>query len=295
MEAEWTLGYIGTLLDGKIFGNGDHFISSLAIDSRTVSNSESTLFVALRGEQHDGHDYIRELYARGIRAFLVSHKPAYEAYPEAGFCLVENTLSGLQELATEWRSRYEGEVVAITGSNGKTIVKEWIYQCMSNYVSVHRSPKSYNSQVGVPLSVWMIREHHKIAVIEAGISRPGEMEKLQAIIKPRIGIFTNLGGSHQENFPDLETKLREKLKLFQGCTKIIFRGDAKPGSLALRKHMEKLGSQLVDWSLSGDARYSYQILNRTSTQTDMQVSFLGKKAGFNSFISDGNPLMLPRK
>jgi len=286
MEPQWTLSYIGTLLGGKIIGNGVHPISDLAIDSRTVSDSESTLFVALRGEQHDGHDYIGELYARGIRAFLVSQQPAHEAYPEAGFCLVKNTLSGLQELATEWRNKYEGEVLAITGSNGKTIVKEWIYQCMSDYLTVHRSPKSYNSQVGVPLSVWMIREHHNIAVIEAGISHPGEMEKLQSIIKPRIGIFTNLGGSHQENFPDMETKLREKLKLFQGCTKIIFRGDAMVGTLALRSYIEKLGSQLVDWSLSGDAKYSYRILKRNSSQAEMQVSFQGKKAGFKLPFGD---------
>lgn len=286
MGPQWTLSYIGTILDGKIFGKGEVLFSELAIDSRTVSSIESTLFIALRGEQHDGHDYIRELYARGIRAFLVSKQLSFEAFPEAGFCLVENTLSGLQELATAWRGRYAGEVVAITGSNGKTIVKEWIYQCMSDLLSVHRSPKSYNSQVGVPLSVWMIQEHHDLAVIEAGISRPNEMQKLHSIIKPQIGIFTNLGDSHQENFPDFETKLSEKLKLFQGCTKLIYRADTKVGTKTLGFYMEHLGAQIVDWSLSGDAKYSYRILKRSPSQTELQLAFPGMETTFRLPFGD---------
>ncbi|MEN8203986.1 MAG: bifunctional UDP-N-acetylmuramoyl-tripeptide:D-alanyl-D-alanine ligase/alanine racemase [Bacteroidota bacterium] len=286
MGPRWKLSYIGKVLNGKILGEEDTLITALAIDSRTVSSSEATLFIALRGERHDGHDYIRDLYERGIRAFLVSQQPAYEDFPEAGFCLVNDTLSGLQELAAAWRSRYRGEVVAITGSNGKTIVKEWIYQCMSTSLSVHRSPKSYNSQVGVPLSVWMIQEDHDLAVIEAGISRPGEMEKLQSIIKPELGIFTNLGGSHQENFPDLETKLSEKLKLFQGCERIICRADATVGGLSLLAYMEKLGGQIVDWSLSGKAKYAYRILNRSASQTDIQVSYLGKETAFHLPFGD---------
>jgi len=286
MEARWTLGHIGKVLHGKTLGKEDAVITLLAIDSRTVSSSDETLFIALRGIQHDGHDYIRDLYERGIRAFLVSQLPDYKDFPEAGFCLVKDTLSALQELATAWRNRYGGEVVAITGSNGKTIVKEWIYQCMSTSLSVHRSPKSYNSQVGVPLSVWMIQEDHDLAVIEAGISRPGEMEQLHSIIRPETGIFTNLGGSHQENFPDIETKLTEKLKLFQDCERIIFRADARVEGLSLQPFMEQLGVQLVDWSLSGDARYRYRILKRSPSRTEMQVSFPGQDRSFHLPFGD---------
>jgi len=286
MGPHWTLNYIGRILNGKIFGRGDIRIATLATDSRTVLFSESTLFIALIGEQHDGHDYIRELYERGIRTFLVSREPAYQLFPEAGFCLIGDTLSGLQELAGEWRNRYKGEVVAITGSNGKTIVKEWIYQCMSEIKSVHRSPKSYNSQVGVPLSLWMIQEHHDLAVIEAGISLPGEMDKLHSIIRPQIGIFTNLGGSHQENFPDLEAKLSEKLILFKGCTKIICRADAMVGSFSLRSRIEKLGAKIVDWSLSGDAEYSYRIKKKNSSLTEMTILFQGKETGFSLPFGD---------
>lgn len=273
MGPHWTLNYIGKVLKGKILGKGDAVICSLAIDSRTVSSSENTLFIALRGEQHNGHDYIKDLYERGIRAFMVSQQPDFKEFPEAGFCLVKDTLSGLQDLATEWRSRYKGEVVAITGSNGKTIVKEWMYQCMSNSQSVHRSPKSYNSQVGVPLSVWMIQEDNDLAVIEAGISHPGEMQQLHSIIRPDIGIFTNLGGSHQENFPDLETKLKEKLRLFQDCAKIIYRADDQEDNLSLRPFMEQLSGQLVDWSLSGNAKFSYRIISRSSSQSEMKLTF----------------------
>jgi len=286
MGSRWTLKQIGVLLKGKILGMENIPVSTLAIDSRTVSSTRETLFVALRGDQHDGHDYIRDLYERGIRAFLVSKQPDYENYPEAGFCVVKDTLKGLHELATEWRNRYKGEVVAITGSNGKTIVKEWIYQCMSASLRVHRSPKSYNSQVGVPLSVWMIQEDHDLAVIEAGISRPGEMEKLQSIIRPQLGIFTNLGGSHQENFPDLETKLSEKLKLFEGCSKIICRADAMVGSIPLRTYMEKLGIPLVYWSLSGNAKYSYRILKRDSSKTEIQLLLPGKETVFHLPFGD---------
>ncbi len=158
MEFELTLNEIATLLNGSLHGEEIIPIKSLAIDSRTLAPSNSTLFVALVGDQHDGHDYIEELYGRGIRAFLVSQLPEISSFPGAGFCLVENTLEGLQELASVRRESFEGTVAAIAGSNGKTIVKEWIFQCLNDPFSVHRSPKSYNSQVGVPLSVWMMGE-----------------------------------------------------------------------------------------------------------------------------------------
>jgi alanine racemase len=289
MGLRWTINYIGEVLHGKVLGAGDVVINSMAIDSRTVSSADETLFIALKGDQHDGHEFITDLYEKGIRAFLVSQLPDYDNFPEAGFCLVQDTLSGLQELASEWRSKYGGEVLAITGSNGKTIVKEWIFQCLSAFLSLHRSPKSYNSQVGVPLSVLMIQEENDLAIIEAGISHPGEMEKLQSIIQPEAGIFTNLGGSHQENFPDLKTKLTEKLKLFKGCSKIIYRSDARPDGLSLKPFMEELGAKPVDWSLSDRACYSYDLRKRGSSHTEMQLSFQGQHLDFRlPFIDDAS-------
>jgi len=286
MGFELTLSEIGNLIDGTIEGEGAHSVIELAIDSRTSAPSANTLFVALTGEQHDGHDYIAELYNRGIRAFLVSALPLVSSYPGAGFCLVKDTLLALQSLAGARRRVFKGTVAAISGSNGKTIVKEWIYQCLNDLYRVHRSPKSYNSQVGVPLSVWMTGDTHDLAVIEAGISRRGEMEKLQKIIQPQIGLFTNLGGAHQENFQNLEEKLREKLVLFQNCSKVIFRSDQKVGSLSLSSFMNELQISGVDWSLGGKATYQYMERNRSRSQTSLTVVLPDGQIGFDLPFGD---------
>ncbi|RLD26514.1 MAG: bifunctional UDP-N-acetylmuramoyl-tripeptide:D-alanyl-D-alanine ligase/alanine racemase, partial [Bacteroidetes bacterium] len=257
MGYELTLTEIGNLIGGTVEGQGSVPVLDLAIDSRNSASSDSTMFVALIGEQHDGHDYISELYGRGIRAFLVSQLPPVSSYPGAGFCVLVDTLVGLQDLASARRKAFKGIVAAIAGSNAKTIVKEWIFQCLNDPFRVHRSPKSYNSQVGVPLSVWMINEHNDLAVIEAGISRAGEMKKLQSIIQPQIGLFTNLGSAHQKNFESLAQILRVKLQLYQGCDKVIFRSDQIVGSRPLSLFMNELEINVIDWSLSGKATYQY--------------------------------------
>jgi alanine racemase len=256
MGREWTFRDVCFAAQGELHGNPEVPVSTLAFDSRRLIPTPSTLFVALPGNQHDGHRYIDELYGQGIRAFLVSRLPEPDRCPEAGFCLVGDTLEGLQKLAAERRSRFPGQVAAITGSNGKTIVKEWIYQLMSGPFQLHRSPKSFNSQLGVSLSVWMIGDHHDLAVIEAGISQPGEMERLERIISPSIGLFTNLGTAHQENFDSIEEKLQEKLKLFRHCRKVIFRMDQEGNGLST--HMKGTGAVLVSWCLAGDATYIYR-------------------------------------
>jgi len=273
MILEWTLEILAPHLHGTIYGKGDLPVSRLSIDSRVLTRSTETLFVALTGEQHDGHNYISELYRHGIRSFLVSTLPDYQSFPEAGFCHVENTLAGLQALAKLKRLQFEGEVLAITGSNGKTIIKEWIHQCLGESTRMHRSPKSYNSQVGVPLSVWGVDTSHEMALIEAGISRPGEMEKLYKIIQPDTGIFTNLGTAHQEHFSSQEEKLVEKLLLFQACKKVICRADIKLGSRTLLSYLEKLKAEIVDWSLEGEARYMYRISGQTPFQTTVHLRY----------------------
>ncbi|MCK5066244.1 MAG: bifunctional UDP-N-acetylmuramoyl-tripeptide:D-alanyl-D-alanine ligase/alanine racemase [Bacteroidales bacterium] len=286
MKSDWTLNEIGAEINGTIVGRGDTKISSLATDSRTVASCRETLFIALVGGQHDGHNYIGELYERGIRTFLVSSTPDCKEYPEAGFCLVENTLDGLQAMASARRLQFAGEVVAITGSNGKTIVKEWIHQCVGDSIRTHRSPKSYNSQVGVPLSVWGIGPGHELAVIEAGISQPGEMEKLQAIIKPDTGIFTNMGTAHQEHFLSLDEKTREKAKLFSGCKKVICRSDSFVNGTPLVNYLEDPESEIVDWSLEGEARYSFMITGRNHTQTLIETTIGGQTLKFTVPFGD---------
>ena len=286
MKSNWSLHELSSLLKGKVYGRSNLSVSIISIDSRTLTPREETLFVALTGERHNGHNYIAELYRRGIRAFLVSTLPDCEDFPEAGFCHVADTLSGLQEIARARRLAFEGEVLAIAGSNGKTIVKEWIHQCLGETIRIHRSPKSYNSQVGVPLSVWGLNEEHQLAVIEAGISHPGEMEKLHRVIQPDTGIFTHLGSAHQEHFESLELKLKEKLKLFRGCRKVICRADITVDSKPLRAYMGDLHTEIVDWSIKGEARYQYKIGRQTSSQTSVEAILPERRTGFVLPFSD---------
>ena len=286
MKPDWTLEKLGSLLNGKVYGRNDLPLNTLSIDSRTLTPSGETLFVALSGEQHDGHNYIGDLYRRGIRTFLVSTLPDYRKFPEAGFCQVANTLTGLQEIASASRQLFDGEILAITGSNGKTIVKEWIHQCLGDTIRIHRSPKSYNSQVGVPLSIWGIKPAHQLAVIEAGISRPGEMKKLHQVIQPDTGIFTHLGSAHQKHFESMEVKLKEKLKLFKGCKSVICRADITVDSKPLRSYLEDLQAEIVDWSMEGEARYQYRVNGRTSSQTSMEATVHGDKTNFKLPFSD---------
>jgi len=281
-----TLDEIGRLIKGAVYGEGNIQVTTLAIDSRTIAPSNTTLFIALAGDQHDGHDYIGELYGIGIRTFLVSRLPELSSFPGAGFCQVEDSLLGLQEVASLRRLRFEGTVAAIAGSNGKTIVKEWIFQCLNDPFSVHRSPKSYNSQVGVPLSVWMMGEHHNLAVIEAGISQPGEMSKLRDIIKPHIGLFTNLGSAHQENFKTLEEKLGEKLLLFRNCDKVICCADQVVGSRPLLSFMEDLKAKVIDWSLERKATYQYVIEKRLQSHTTLTAMLPEGQVNFTLPFSD---------
>ncbi len=203
-------------------GCEDAVINWLLIDSRSLCFPEETLFFALKTQKNDGHKYIDELYRRGVRNFVVSEIPfEMESYKLCNFLVVNDTLEALQTLAAHNRQQYDIPVISITGSNGKTTVKEWLYQLLSPDFNVCRSPRSYNSQYGVPLSLWLIEGHHDLAIIEAGISHVGEMEKLERIIRPTIGVFTNIGQAHQENFGSIEEKRNEKMKLFRNCEKVV--------------------------------------------------------------------------
>ena len=202
--------------------NPEIFISSVAIDSRTIFDPESSLFFALKTERNDGHRYIADLVHSGVRAFVVSsYSEEFLKYTNCGFVVVADTLKALQKLAAWNRSQFDIPVLGITGSNGKTIVKEWLFELLHKR-AVIRSPKSYNSQVGVPLSVWNLNADYELAIFEAGISKPGEMQHLQEIIRPSIGILTNIGEAHQENFRTKREKLEEKLKLFASCNTLIY-------------------------------------------------------------------------
>ena len=179
------------ILGGKFIGsNSEALIKYLLIDSRKILHPVASIYFALTGERHDGHDYIAELYDKGVRNFVISI-PAKNAvsFPDANFIKVKDTTEALQKLAAVHRQKVEIPVIAITGSNGKTMVKEWLGQLLHADWNLAKSPKSFNSQVGVPLSIWQLNLEHTLGLFEAGISRPGEMEKLQKIIKPTIGLI----------------------------------------------------------------------------------------------------------
>lgn len=211
---------------GGEFSGCDTEVRSVTADSRRgLGMDDAPLFVAMRGRNHDGHDFIRDMYSRGVRGFLVEDDVSAGEFPGAGFVRVERSLAGLQALAEHYRKSFRGIMVGITGSTGKTEVKEWIARLVPAEKRVFRSPRSYNSQLGVPLSILMMTGDEDIALIEAGISRPGEMERLASIIRPQIGIFTSLGPEHGENFRSDEHKIREKSSLFAGCSVIVWHDD----------------------------------------------------------------------
>lgn len=247
---DYTLSQLTEIVNGELIGNPEsgRLIEYILLDSRQVIYPASSLFIALKGRHSDGHEFLRASYDNGVRSFLVNRLPDDEgAYPQACFIRVKDTKNAFHEIAAFHRRRFHLEVVGITGSNGKTIVKEWLHQLLSEDYSIVRSPRSYNSQTGVPLSVLQINEGHQIGLFEAGISQPGEMEKLEKIIKPDVGILTNIGEAHSEGFASLNQKLTEKLKLFTSANTIIYRKDNYLLDEQVKHFQNK--KQLFSWSL----------------------------------------------
>lgn len=245
---------VATLIGARRVGTADTTIGWLLTDSRSLCFPEHTLFFALRTASGDGHRYIDELYRRGVRAFVVDTLPAHPAL-DANYLVVPSPLAALQRLAERHRDEFSIPVVGITGSNGKTWVKEWLYQLLLPSPGVTRSPRSYNSQIGVPLSVWLLSEHSRVALFEAGISQPGEMQRLADIIQPTVGVFTSLGTAHQEHFRSMDEKCREKLLLFQGTKALIYPADDDVIGRTLRAtHYQ---GERIGWSRSNAAAPMY--------------------------------------
>jgi alanine racemase len=233
----------------------DREIRWFLTDSRKAAQADSC-FVAIKGDRHDGHDHINSLYRSGVRMFIVEKELKWNSFPEASFFFAKSSLKALQEIAADHRSHFNYPVIGITGSNGKTIVKEWIYQLLAPQYSIVKNPGSYNSQLGVPLSVLAMQSHHELGLFEAGISMPGEMENLQKIIKPTIGIFTNIGSSHDAGFKDRTQKIREKLLLFKDSKVLIYCKDHKE----VHDEAQKLSKdiKLLGWSFADDFKVPFQ-------------------------------------
>ena len=230
-------------------------ISHLIIDSRKAKDFSSHLFVAIKGPRYDGHNFIKDLYKRGCRNFLIS-QPNFNTsnYPEGNFLISSNSLYGLQDLARNHRLQYNIPIIGITGSNGKTIVKEWLNTCLKKVYTTCKSPKSYNSQIGVSLSVIGLKQEDEIAVFEAGISQKDEMLRLKNMIEPSIGIFTNIGHAHSENFESLKEKTKEKASLFTDVEKLVFCKDHKEVNEVATGYNN---TQLCDWSSTDSSTFMY--------------------------------------
>ncbi|HWB64248.1 MAG TPA: bifunctional UDP-N-acetylmuramoyl-tripeptide:D-alanyl-D-alanine ligase/alanine racemase [Chitinophagales bacterium] len=265
MKTEYTIEEILKATGGNLLfkAAGAYPVQELLLDSRKVIHPTTSIFFALSGLKLDGHHYIDELYRKGVRNFVVSNPNDITAgkYPDSNFIQVKDTRLALQKLAARHRSRFSLPVIAITGSNGKTIVKEWLYQLLHEDYNIVRSPKSYNSQTGVPLSLWQINETHDLGIFEAGISEPGEMERLEKIIKPNIGVFTNVGEAHSEGFLSTRHKTKEKLNLFVNADILIYCKDyfdinqSVAEINALSKGTDETESKIktLTWSMSSEA------------------------------------------
>lgn len=213
----------------------DRPVVYLITDSRKPVLHEGALFIAIVGERHNGHDYIRVLYEQGIRQFIVEQNYSWKNFPQANVLQVNSSLKALQQIAAYHRSQFSIPVIGVTGSNGKTIVKEWLFQLLGTENNIIKNPGSYNSQLGVPLSVWQMQKHHQLGIFEAGISKPAEMENLEHMIRPTLGVFTSIGPAHDENFSDVENKIAEKLKLFTNTNQLIYCADHKEIDLAIKR------------------------------------------------------------
>jgi alanine racemase len=262
----YSIQYIASVINATaIIKSDSDIIDYLLIDSRKIVFPRQSLFFALNGLRRDGHEFIKEVYNRGVRNFVVKNKFDGKEFSEANFLCVDDVLIALHELVTDHRNKFSYPVIGITGSNGKTIVKEWLNQLLQQDYIIVRSPRSFNSQIGVPLSVWQMNEQHTLGIFEAGISTVGEMEHLEKIVQPTIGILTNIGDAHREGFVSKEEKIIEKLKLFQHCRQVVFCKEDVD---------EKLLNQnipLFSWSRKQNAIVYIQNEVKTINQTELII------------------------
>ena len=273
MNKGYTAAELAKMLNAELIGpENAQVYNQIVSDSRTLFVSKRSFFVALNGKNFDAYRFVPELYQQGIRLFVVERADFVAQCREAQFIVVNNTLEALQKLAAAHRLSYSFPVLGITGSNGKTVVKEWLSQLLASKYRIVKSPGSYNSQVGVPLSVWQMSDGDELGIFEAGISEPGEMESLHQIIKPSIGIFTHLGIAHQQSFSNLHAKAAEKLKLFVGADILIYPADE-----------EILNNAVQEWHSKGNGRTHLLSYGRSAGN---YVQILDERiAGGQSFIA----------
>ncbi len=262
-------------------------VNHILYDSRAQQNYTDSMFVALLGERHNGHHFIKEAYGKGIRTFLVSDPNFIDSkMKDTAFILVENTLTALHQVAQTHREKYQLPVIAITGSNGKTITKEWLFQILKEYKNTCRSPKSYNSQIGVPFSVWNLNETHELGIFEAGISQPNEMYTLERIIQPSIGILTNIGVAHAQNFENQQAIIAEKAHLFYHCKTLLYCKDHIPIHEYIESNDTLKKVTRITWSVSEKADLAIKSIKKESKQTIINGTYKDKKVSITIPFKD---------
>lgn len=286
----YTIEKITTLIGARRYGTADGQINWILTDSRSVCFPEETLFFAIRSERNDGHKYIADLYRRGVSNFVVEQLPddRETAYADANFLRVPHSVEALQRLAERHRDEFGIPVIGITGSNGKTVVKEWLYQLLSPSMVVTRSPRSYNSQIGVPLSVWLLDEHSQVGIFEAGISQKGEMAALRDIIQPTVGVLTNIGTAHQENFSSTEEKCMEKLKLFHDTKAIVYPYDDETVRRCVAS-LDYKGEQIAWSATDPKVRLYINKVEKSGVTTTVTYTFDGEESSYTlPFIDEAS-------
>lgn len=269
-------------------GTDNNIIEELATDSRSIEKPESALFIAIKTNLRDGHIYIADAYAAGVRHFLVSQNIETADMQGAQVILVKDTLAALQQIAAGHRKQYKIPVIGITGSNGKTVVKEWLYQLLGGHFNIVRSPKSYNSQVGVPISVWMMDKENELGIFEAGISQPGEMERLEKVIAPTIGIFTNIGEAHSEGFLNIRQKINEKLVLFRNAKHLVYCHDHAQLNECIVQYVHHVQDiKLFTWSAKQEADLRITRINKQGNKTHITAIHKGNEATVIIPFNDG--------
>jgi Alr-MurF fusion protein len=257
---------------------GDGNIEHLAFDTRRLQQPATSLFFAIRTEQNNGHNYLIAAFRKGVRNFVVSEPVDTNLFPQSNIIKVDDVLAALQQIAAHHRKQYNYPVIGITGSNGKTIVKEWLYQLLQDDFNIVRSPKSFNSQIGVALSVWLMKQDNELGLFEAGISKPGEMEQLKAMIQPTIGLITNLGEAHDEGFTSRDQKLLEKLRLFNDAEKVIGPFDLLKGNFDSDK--------IFTWGYQPDADLLVTNIYRSVSAVAITTKYSGNEISIDIPFTD---------
>ena len=276
--------HLHTLVKGKLIANGQPIvIDNLLLDSRKINFPDTSIFIPLVTSRRNAHSFLKEVHEQGVRVFLVSEAVDQTQLPESWIIEVNDTLVALHLLVAWHRQQFTLPIIGITGSNGKTIVKEWLYQLLESDYTIVRSPKSFNSQIGVPLSVWQIQSQHTLGIFEAGISQAGEMNLLEKIIKPDIGIFTNIGETHNEGFLNVRHKIREKLNLFKSCKTLLYNKDyieLHDCILEFAHELKREDFTLLTWSkkttatlqiLSIEKQIGYSLINALYQDTNISI------------------------